>query len=296
MSDPNFYPGTEVRRNKLGYTDAHALEQAEAIITAGRMAELAEQPIAGDFTFAHLQEIHRYLLGDLYEWAGELRTVRTFAGNTSIEHDPPESIEAGLVQSFAKLAAADYLRGRDHHDFATGLAEYWGDLTLMHPFVDGNSRTQKVFIDQLARDAGWAIDWREVNVGALQAARTFSFVDEGKILGDVLGPVIVEKDSIPETVVTAASRDTTTGFQEHWVAMIEHAENRFDEPYTWSTQAARAGTHQAEPTPAPMAEHCELNEYETSWQQPYWTPDAGHSMITGHTMPHPESRPEGPRL
>ncbi|MFD6065364.1 Fic family protein [Rhodococcus wratislaviensis] len=106
--------------------------------------------------------------------------------------------------SALSATANNYLRALDHAEFTTALAEYWGDLTLLHPFVDGNSRTQKVFVDQLAHQAGWAIDWREINVGALQSARTFSFVDQGKILGDILGSVIVEKDSIPVDVVAGA--------------------------------------------------------------------------------------------
>lgn len=297
LDNPYYYPDTQVLRNLFGYTDPRLLAEVESAATTWRLAELAVEQVAGDFGFTHLQDIHYYLLQDVYEWAGEIRTVRSFAGNTGIEHDSPESIEAGIAENFENLAAADHLRGLDHAEFTTALAQYWGDLTLLHPFVDGNSRTQKVFVDQLARQAGWAIDWREVNVGALQSARTFSFVDQGKILGDILGPVIVEKDSIPVDAVAAPGRDTLTTVQEHWVAMIEHAENRFDEPYTWSTQHAVANVqHQPEPTPPPVAEHRELPEYESSWQQPYWTPDTGHNMTPGHTMSDPGSRPEGPRL
>ncbi|MFE5702196.1 Fic/DOC family protein [Rhodococcus koreensis] len=297
LDNPYYYSDTQVLRNLFGYTDPRLLSEVESAATTWRLAELAVEPVAGDFGFTHLQDIHYYLLQDVYEWAGEIRTVRSFAGNTGIEHDSPESIEAGIAENFANLAAADYLLGLDHAEFTTALAEYWGDLTLLHPFVDGNSRTQKVFVDQLAHQAGWAIDWREINVGALQSARTFSFVDQGKILGDILGPVIVEKDSIPVDVVAAPGRDALTTVQEHWVAMIEHAENRFDEPYTWSTQHIVADVdHQPEPTPAAGAEHRELPEYESSWQQPYWIPDTGHNMTIGHTMSHPGSRPEGPRL
>ncbi|KZL29763.1 hypothetical protein A3852_29705 [Rhodococcus qingshengii] len=89
MSSDYHYPGTTVLRNRLGYTDPHTLAQAEALIAATRMAELAANPIDGHFDFAHLQAIHRHLLGDLYEWAGEIRTIDTAPGDLGILHDPP---------------------------------------------------------------------------------------------------------------------------------------------------------------------------------------------------------------
>jgi len=69
VSNDHHYPGTTVLRNRLGYTDPQTLAQAEALIAVTRMAELAANPIDGHFDFAHLQAIHRHLLGDLYEWA-----------------------------------------------------------------------------------------------------------------------------------------------------------------------------------------------------------------------------------
>lgn len=70
-----FYPGTEVLKNKLGITNAEELQQAEANITFKKLTELYLNPIAGNFDAEHYREIHRYLFGDIYDFAGEYRNV-----------------------------------------------------------------------------------------------------------------------------------------------------------------------------------------------------------------------------
>lgn len=107
------YPGTNVLRNKFGYTDPGQLATAESAITAARAAELARTPVAPSFDFEHLQTLHRHLFGDLYEWAGEQRTINTMAGNLGISHDPHESIDTEAERIFHELAESNYLRGRE---------------------------------------------------------------------------------------------------------------------------------------------------------------------------------------
>ncbi|MBM4479782.1 hypothetical protein GS444_06135 [Rhodococcus hoagii] len=87
-------------------------------------------------------------------------------------HDPPESIPDEAQRIFGELADANHLRGLSRDEFTTALAEHWGDLTSLHPFVDGNSRTQRLYVDQLARRAGWEIDWRAASAPAIQRLET----------------------------------------------------------------------------------------------------------------------------
>jgi len=74
-SDTYVYPGTEVLRNKADLRDQAALDKFEADVTAMRMAELLNQPIQGKFDLPHLRAMHRHLFQDVYDWAGEIRTV-----------------------------------------------------------------------------------------------------------------------------------------------------------------------------------------------------------------------------
>lgn len=75
-------PETGVLRNRLGITDESELEKAEASFVAWRSYELSQKPIAGRFDLAHLQAIHRHLFGDVYDWAGEIRTIDLSKGNS----------------------------------------------------------------------------------------------------------------------------------------------------------------------------------------------------------------------
>ena len=69
----------------------------------------------------------------------ELSTINTMPANLGISHDPYEVVPTEAERIFAEIADGNYLR--DHEHFTEGLAERWGDLTSLHPFVDGNSRT-----------------------------------------------------------------------------------------------------------------------------------------------------------
>ena len=82
MPDSKYcYPGTEVLINKLNIMDAFDLFKAEKDLTYIRVQELQDNPIAGEFDFAHLKAIHRYIFQDIYEWAGISRTVEIGKGN-----------------------------------------------------------------------------------------------------------------------------------------------------------------------------------------------------------------------
>jgi cell filamentation protein len=74
-NDPYLDPASGVLRNRLDIVDEATLEQAEADIAATRSYELSQTPLKGRFDLAHLQAIHRYLFGDVYDWAGQLRTM-----------------------------------------------------------------------------------------------------------------------------------------------------------------------------------------------------------------------------
>ena len=74
-ADRYCYPESDVLRNKLDIRNQAALDAFEADATAIRMIELIESPITGDFDFKHLLALHYHLFQDIYDWAGEVRTV-----------------------------------------------------------------------------------------------------------------------------------------------------------------------------------------------------------------------------
>lgn len=159
--DPYCYPGTTVLRNRLGLTTDHALNDAERALSEIAASEIEFVPPPYDLP--HLQRIHRQLFGDLYEWAGELRTLDISKGGTHFCHVTRVEPEANKI--FRSLAQANWLEGLERGDLVVAAAEYFGDLNMIHPFRDGNGRAQRILFEQLIINAGYEISWWPVEEG-----------------------------------------------------------------------------------------------------------------------------------
>ena len=172
-SDPYLDPATGVLRNRLGIADEVTLEQAEADIVATRSYELSQTPLKGAFDLAHLQAIHRYLFGDVYEWAGQLCTMDISKGGNRFAHHA--HIEGAAASIFAQLAKETHLAGLGPAAFSDRAAYYLGELNALHPFREGNGRSQREFISHLAQANGFYIAWECVNQADMLAAAIQSF-------------------------------------------------------------------------------------------------------------------------
>ena len=165
------YPESNVLINKLNIQDAATLHTAEREITSLRLAAAKMQPIKGKFDMKHLQKIHGYLLGDIYEWAGKLRHVDIAKGNQFCLAMNLDTYGSNL---FKKLEQEHYLI-----DFKESvphrLAYYLSEINVLHPFREGNGRTQRLFIEYLASVAGYRVDFSQVTVEEMLVASADSF-------------------------------------------------------------------------------------------------------------------------
>lgn len=152
--------------NLAGITDPTTLAAFEFEATRQRLAELVnDRPIPPTFDTAHLKTIHRYVFQDIYLWAGEFRTVNiTKCSSLFFGWD---TLEERSRELFGLLADAGWYRGLDRDEFAGKATLLLTDLNLVHPFREGNGRTQRVFIGQVAEHAGWTIDWAALDKTAL---------------------------------------------------------------------------------------------------------------------------------
>ena len=157
FEDPTYcYPGTDVLRNKLGIHDSDELSSAEAGITLLRIMDLARNPVAGKFDSDHLREIHRRLFSDIYDWAGEYRTVEISKG---LPFCYCANIQTSLDSLFSELRSEQYLRTvADRETMVCRLAYYLVELNVIHPFREGNGRVQRKFLEQLAEEAGFELN------------------------------------------------------------------------------------------------------------------------------------------
>jgi cell filamentation protein len=104
-----------------------------------------------------MRHIHQHLFQDVYAWAGEPRRVPMTKKNTS--YADPTEMNALLRTQYAGLAEQDSLRSiDDREDFTRRLAGFWAELNHGHAFREGNTRSQTVFFEQLAHEAGWTLD------------------------------------------------------------------------------------------------------------------------------------------
>ncbi|MND63256.1 putative adenosine monophosphate-protein transferase fic [compost metagenome] len=177
--DPYCYPGTMVLRNRLGLLDDKALNEAELSLSAIAASEIEFSPPPYDLPA--LQRIHRQLFGDLYDWAGELRSVDIAKGGTQFCHVTRVEAEANKI--FLSLANANWLEGLDRSDLVAVAAEHFGDLNMIHPFRDGNGRAQRILFEHLIINAGYEISWWPVEEGEwLQANIDAVLCDYGALV------------------------------------------------------------------------------------------------------------------
>ncbi|MFT3871528.1 MAG: Fic family protein [Nocardioides sp.] len=206
---------TEVLVNLSGITDPAAWKDAETLLVVSRLSELLLSPIQGRYDLDHLRAIHAYLVDGFYAWGGQLRDTDTKPGGTGIAHCRPQFIGAEAERIFTALAERDHLRGLDADAFSAGLAWAWGETTVLHPFRDVNTRSQYVFFNQLAHDAGWVIDWSLIDPYLFGYARTVSMVRDERGIDALLRPALralseVETDPALAGRVHEAARDFFT--------------------------------------------------------------------------------------
>jgi len=166
-SDPYLYPGTDVLRNIPGIRNAKDLTAFETLNSGARMYELRLWPTAGNFDTAHLKAIHEYIFQDVYPWAGKFRTTllgkAQFAGGPITCFTPPHLLEHEAQRMFDGLHRAHLLKGLSRPEFARKAAHLLADLNNLHPYREGNGRTQRIFVDALARQAGYVVHFDVVS-------------------------------------------------------------------------------------------------------------------------------------
>lgn len=157
-------------RNKLDIRDRRVLAVIEARIVTVRDAVLARETLPGEYNLEHLQRFHYELFRDVYDWAGETRTVDIAKVDVQFCHW--RFVAEQTTALLAQLEDDNWLTGKSRDAFMDRLAYYYGELNARHPFREGNGRAQRAFLRQLAAAAGWRLDWSaldgEANIMASQ--------------------------------------------------------------------------------------------------------------------------------
>jgi len=161
-----FDQNSGVMKNKLGLDDAGKLRIYEYWSAAERERELQRNPIKGNFDLDHLKKIHEHLFSDVYEWAGKTREI-DIAKDTSLTTQsnfaPYEDFGVLNFGLHKVLKDCNYLKDCSKPEAVTALTNTYSLLNYMHPFPEGNGRATRVFMSQLAQEAGFELDFGKVS-------------------------------------------------------------------------------------------------------------------------------------
>jgi cell filamentation protein len=159
--DPHYDYQHNILKNLPGFTDPILLDRFERVEAAEEIFDLQKYPVDGSFDSAHLKEIHRCIFQNIYPWAGEFRQVN-IRRSASYYFALVQFMETNLKNTLENLAVENHLKGLDAAALASRAAYYLGELNTIHPFREGNGRTQREFIRELAAEAGYRINWNRV--------------------------------------------------------------------------------------------------------------------------------------
>lgn len=173
------YKDTEVLINKLNITNDEDLFNAERELVTLRIYELNEKALKGNFDFKYLKDIHKYLFQDIYRWAGEIRNCNIAKQDLFCL---TEHIESFATDVFSKLKKEKYFVDYDDEMTLDKLVELFADINALHPFREGNGRSQRVFIESLAKINGIYLDLTNVSkIDMIIASHESIHGDYGKL-------------------------------------------------------------------------------------------------------------------
>lgn len=184
----NCYEGTSCLINKLDIRDEKQLDIIESHITLAKIAVLQQNPIKGNFDFEHYKTIHKFIFEDLYDWAGTPRTVDISKKGTSFVK--AKNIEKIANACFDRLKAESYFKNLGVDTFIEKITDFYCVTNNLHPFREGNGRTQRVFLAQLALNAGYEMNFANIDADELMVATIHAANGVDSYLKDVLRETI----------------------------------------------------------------------------------------------------------
>ncbi|WP_048601275.1 Fic/DOC family protein [Rubeoparvulum massiliense] len=176
-----------LKHNFFGATSYDELEQLEAVAFSIRASQLESK----GFVWLHplsidtLKRLHYFLFQDAYPFAGKIRDVQLMKGQTRFCQ--VEFIESNLYELILQLQGESVWKSIEQA--SERLAYYKSELNMIHPFREGNGRTIRLVIREIARSQGYDWDFQKIDRHYYMKAMIQSVVDESllrKLLNETL--------------------------------------------------------------------------------------------------------------
>ena len=187
-SQENCYPNTTVLINKLGIQDQSELNSVERQFVLLKSSQAEQETIFKNIDFNFYKELHKQLFGDLYEWAGTVRSMNISKKGTVFCNF--EDIERIGTLKFQRLAEQNYLKGLTKSRFIDELTEFYHDINMLHPFREGNGRTLRLFITLLVRNAGYTLNFSDCDSDLLMIATIKAAQGDLSLLKEVFSELV----------------------------------------------------------------------------------------------------------
>ncbi len=185
------YENSTVLKNKFNIRDGAKLDLMERTTTTLRIAQAMEDISFTDVDFTFYKNLHKYVFGDIYEWAGNIRKVEMSKKGTSF--CPVNEIEKCGNNLFKRLQSNNYLKVFIGDEFINEFTELYCDLNYLHPFREGNGRIQRLFLNMLLLSIGKSLDFSRIDKDLLMIATIKS----------VSGDVFMLRDIFRESITAA---------------------------------------------------------------------------------------------
>lgn len=169
------YKDTNILKNNLEIKDLKKLQKIEARITAAKLLSLRQKSEAKEFSSETFIELHKYIFEDIYPFAGKLRTENIAKGNFAFADW--RYIGEQLDNLMQELNSENYLIGMNKKDLSNRLSYYMSELNVLHPFREGNGRTIREFIRELALKNGYIFNLKKEEPSEMLEASIISVID-----------------------------------------------------------------------------------------------------------------------
>ena len=181
MKDPYLYDDADVLRNLGNIRDAEELRRAEGEVTRHTMTMVYAHSFSR-FNTETLREIHRIIFGNLFDWAGEFRTIsmmkhEEILGGDTVRYPHPNQIKKELDEASKEIAKLK--KNEPKQDLLFKLIRIAAKIWQTHPFREGNTRTVISFIVLLAAHLGLEIDYSLLEKHAAYVRNALVWASQG---------------------------------------------------------------------------------------------------------------------
>lgn len=187
------YPNSDVLVNKLNIRDFDKLSNMERQIVSINETMLISKPVSGEYDLNHMKLIHKKLFGDIYDWAGELRVTNIKKSDSSF--CDVANIESDFNLLHKQLKQERYLKYiMSKDELVDSLTKYFAEINRIHPFREGNGRTQRLYFRQMvSENLCFDLDFTNISSEQMMSASKNAMNGNYDLMRDVMMTSVYRK-------------------------------------------------------------------------------------------------------